>query len=55
MAKAAVMAGANGLQIEVHQNPEKAWSDGQQSLTPEEFSDLMSTIQLLLQMEGKTL
>lgn len=55
MAKAAVMAGANGLQIEVHQNPEKAWSDGQQSLTPDEFSDLMSTIQLLLQMEGKTL
>ena len=55
MAKAAVMAGANGLQIEVHQNPEKAWSDGQQSLRPEEFSDLMSTIQLLLQMEGKTL
>lgn len=55
MAKSAVMSGANGLQIEVHQNPEKAWSDGQQSLTPEEFKNLMETIKILLKIEGKTL
>lgn len=55
MAKSAVMSGANGLQIEVHQNPEKAWSDGQQSLTPKEFKDLMETIKILLKIEGKTL
>src|SRR5699024_10296695 len=55
MAKSAVMSGANGLQIEVHQNPEKAWSDGQQSLTPTEFKDLMETIKILLKIEGKTL
>lgn len=55
MAKSAVMSGANGLQIEVHQNPEKAWSDGQQSLTPKEFKNLMETIKILLKIEGKTL
>ena len=55
MARSAVMSGANGLQIEVHQNPEKAWSDGQQSLTPEEFKNLMETIKILLKIEGKTL
>lgn len=55
MAKAAVMSGANGMQIEVHQNPEKAWSDGQQCLTPAEFKDLMVTINMLLEIEGKTI
>lgn len=54
MAKAAVMAGANGLQIEVHQDPENAWSDGQQCLTPDEFKDLMQHVNLLLEMENKT-
>lgn len=54
MAKAAVMAGANGLQIEVHQDPENAWSDGQQCLTPAEFKELMQHINLLLEMENKT-
>jgi 3-deoxy-7-phosphoheptulonate synthase len=55
MAKAAVMAGANGLQIEVHQDPENAWSDGQQCLTPDEFKDLMQHINLLLEMENKVI
>ncbi len=41
MAKAAVAAGADGVMIEVHQNPEKAFSDGPQSLPPEEFTVLM--------------
>lgn len=53
MAKAAVMAGANGLQIEVHEDPENAWSDGQQCLTPAEFKELMDTIKVLLEIEGK--
>lgn len=54
MAKAAVMAGANGLQIEVHEDPENAWSDGQQCLTPAEFEELMQTINMLLDIEKKT-
>ncbi|MFD2830889.1 3-deoxy-7-phosphoheptulonate synthase [Corticicoccus populi] len=55
MAKSAVTAGANGLQIEVHQDPENAWSDGQQCLTPAEFKDLMQHINLLVEMENKTI
>jgi 3-deoxy-7-phosphoheptulonate synthase len=41
MARAAVAAGADGLIIEVHPHPEKALSDGAQSLNPEQFADLM--------------
>lgn len=41
MARAAVAAGADGLMIEVHPCPEKAMSDGQQSLTPNQFKDMM--------------
>ncbi len=37
MARAAIAAGADGLLIEVHNNPEKALSDGAQSLYPEQF------------------
>ncbi len=42
MAVAAIAAGADGLIIEVHPNPEKAMSDGYQSLTPAAFRDLMT-------------
>lgn len=45
MALAAVAAGADGLMIEVHNNPEKALCDGPQSLTPEMFEALMGKIQ----------
>lgn len=45
MAKAGITAGADGLMIEVHPNPEKAWSDGQQSLTPSEFRLLMHELE----------
>ncbi|QQO09121.1 3-deoxy-7-phosphoheptulonate synthase [Breznakiella homolactica] len=55
MAKAAVAAGADGLIIEVHNDPENALSDGEQSLTPEEFSSLMDSIGKYAAMEGKTL
>ena len=44
VAKAAVAAGADGLMIEVHNCPEKAASDGAQSLTPEKFDKLMKEL-----------
>ena len=40
MALAAVAAGADGLEIEVHNDPPHAWSDGGQSLRPEKFDEL---------------
>ena len=43
-AKAAVAAGCDGLMIEVHDNPEEAFSDGQQSLVPEKFNSLMKDL-----------
>ena len=45
MALAAAAAGADGLMIEVHNNPERALSDGAQSLTPDQFDRLMSRLQ----------
>ena len=42
MARAAIAAGADGLIVEVHPNPEKALSDGYQSLTFEQFEDMMT-------------
>jgi 3-deoxy-7-phosphoheptulonate synthase len=42
MARAAVAAGADGLLVEVHPEPEKAWSDGYQTLSPEAFRSLMA-------------
>jgi 3-deoxy-7-phosphoheptulonate synthase len=53
MAKAAVAAGADGLIIEMHPNPEEAFSDGAQSLTPDQFSTLMDWIRKLVQIENK--
>jgi 3-deoxy-7-phosphoheptulonate synthase len=44
MAKAAVAAGADGLMLEVHPNPEEAFSDGEQSLKPDMFKKLMSDL-----------
>ena len=44
MSKAAIAAGADGLMIEVHPHPEVALSDGNQSLTPEDFKNLMSNL-----------
>jgi 3-deoxy-7-phosphoheptulonate synthase len=44
MAKAAIAAGADGLMIEVHPVPSQAFSDGEQSLTPENFKILMNEI-----------
>ena len=47
LARAAVAAGADGLMIEVHNNPEAALSDGRQSLTPDAFAELMKKIKLI--------
>ena len=44
LAKAAVAVGADGLMIEVHNDPENAWCDGGQSLKPERFADLMQEL-----------
>ncbi|ODA40401.1 3-deoxy-7-phosphoheptulonate synthase [Desulfosporosinus sp. BG] len=44
MAKAALAAGADGLIVEVHPHPEKAVSDGKQSLTPEKFRSMMDDL-----------
>lgn len=55
MAKSAVAAGADGLMIEVHPNPEEAWSDGPQSLTFSEFAELMSGVKKYLPLEDKHL
>jgi 3-deoxy-7-phosphoheptulonate synthase len=49
MARAAVAAGADGLIIEVHPDPERALSDGVQSLYPDQFTQLMKEIRLIAQ------
>ena len=46
-AYAATAAGADGLEIEVHDRPSEAWSDGAQALTPEMFDDAMRRIALI--------
>jgi 3-deoxy-7-phosphoheptulonate synthase len=53
MSKAAVAAGADGLMIEVHTCPEKALSDGAQSLTPQEFVTLMKELQPVATAVGR--
>jgi 3-deoxy-7-phosphoheptulonate synthase len=45
VAKAGVAVGADGLIVEMHPNPEKAWSDGAQSLTPQQFAKMMADLQ----------
>ena len=55
MAKAAVVAGADGIMVEVHQNPENAFSDGPQSLKPHRFNQLMDEILPLVGFVKKTL
>lgn len=55
LAKSAVAVGADGLMIEVHNNPQCALSDGQQSLKPDDFDKLMGKIKLLADLEGKTI
>lgn len=53
MARASVAAGAHGLMVEVHDNPDKALSDGAQSLYPEQFNDLMKQIRVIAEVIGR--
>lgn len=55
LAKAAIAAGADGLMIEVHNDPQHALSDGQQSVKPELFDKIMKKVKVLAEMEGKSL
>jgi 3-deoxy-7-phosphoheptulonate synthase len=55
MAKAAIAAGADGLMIEVHTNPEEAVSDGEQSLKPANFKTLMKELKLVAKAVGRTI
>ena len=55
MALAAVAAGADGLIIEVHNDPPHALCDGKQSLTPEQFDDLAKALRALLPFSAKEL
>jgi 3-deoxy-7-phosphoheptulonate synthase len=53
MARAAVAAGADGLIVEVHPNPEEAKSDGAQSLFPEQFAQLMREVRVIAEVIGR--
>ena len=55
LAKAAISAGADGLMIEVHNNPQCALSDGQQSIKPESFKKIMDKVRVLAEIEGKVI
>ena len=55
MAKAAIAAGADGLMIEVHNNPEAALCDGAQSLKPEKYDALLKQVSQIATVIGKSL
>lgn len=55
LAKAAVAAGADGVMIEVHNDPDQAWCDGAQSITPQMFARLMDSLRQLAPIVGREL
>jgi 3-deoxy-7-phosphoheptulonate synthase len=55
MARAAVAAGADGLLVEVHPDPDHALSDGAQSLKPEQFEELMRQLRIIAPAVGRTI
>jgi 3-deoxy-7-phosphoheptulonate synthase len=55
MALASVAAGADGLLMEMHPNPDKAMSDGAQSLYPDQLQKLMAQLRLLAPVVGRTI
>ncbi len=55
LAKAAVAAGADGLLIEVHHEPEKALCDGPQALLPRQFAELMQQLRLIAKAVGRSM
>jgi 3-deoxy-7-phosphoheptulonate synthase len=54
MARAAVAAGADGVMVEVHPDPDRALANGAQSLRPEQFEDLMHQLQAIALAVGRT-
>jgi len=55
MARAGIAAGADAIIVEVHPRPEQALSDGQQSLTPPEFEELMRQVRIIAGAVGRTI
>jgi 3-deoxy-7-phosphoheptulonate synthase len=55
MARAALAAGADGLLLEIHPDPDRALSDGAQSMRPEQFEELMRQLQAIALAVGRTL
>src|SRR5687767_14547077 len=55
MARAAVAAGTDGLLIEVHSDPDHAWSDGAQSLYPTQFDHLMAELRVIAPAIGRSI
>ncbi len=55
MARAAVAAGADGVMVEVHPSPERALSDGAQSLYPEQFEQLVAELRSIARAIGRDL
>jgi 3-deoxy-7-phosphoheptulonate synthase len=53
MARAAVAAGADGLLIEVHNDPDRALSDGAQSMYPDQFDRLMAELRIIAPAIGR--
>ena len=53
MSKAAIACGADGIMVEVHNNPQQALCDGEQSITPSEFDNLMKQMRKYAEIEGK--
>ena len=55
LARAAVAAGSDGIMVEVHNHPEKALSDGPQSIYPDQFAVMMNEIEQIAPVVGRTL
>jgi len=54
MARASIAAGADGVIVEVHHDPDRALSDGAQSLYPEQFAELVQQIRTIAEVLGRT-
>jgi 3-deoxy-7-phosphoheptulonate synthase len=55
MARAAVASGADGIMVEVHDHPEKALSDGPQSIYPGQFAVMMDELEKIAPVVGRNL
>ena len=55
MARAAVAAGADGVMVEVHPDPDRALSDGAQSSSPDQFAELMDQLRIIAPAIGRSI